>query len=59
MSSAGIRVLQGVLREVRRRSGDVRLSGVQPLVQRTLDLVGLVPTLKVYNDVAAALASFS
>jgi anti-sigma B factor antagonist len=58
MSSAGIRVLQTVLREVRRRAGDVRLAGVQPPVTRTLELVGLVPVLKVYDDVAAALLSF-
>jgi anti-anti-sigma factor len=59
MSSAGIRVLQGVIREVRRQSGDVRLAGVQPLVKRTLEFVGLVPVLKVYDDVAAALSSFA
>lgn len=59
IASAGIRVFQVAVVEARRRSGDVRLVGVQPLVKRSLELVGLVPTLKIYDDVAAALASFS
>lgn len=57
MSSAGIRVLQGLLQAARRQSSDVRLAGMQSLVRHTLDLVGLLPVLQVYDDVATALAS--
>jgi len=58
ISSAGIRVLQSVLRDVRSQSGTVRLSGLQPPIQQTLELVGLMPALDVYDDVAAAIHCF-
>ena len=59
MASAGIRVLFTALQSARRQSGDLRLAGVQPKVARTLEMVGLLQTLSVYPDVAAAVASFS
>ena len=59
IASAGIRVLYAAIRETRRRAGDLRLVGLQPHVARTLELVGMVPTITVYGDVAAALDSFA
>ncbi len=58
IASAGIRVLQMSIRESRRQSGDLRLVGLRPSVERTLQLVGLLPAIKVYADLPTALASF-
>lgn len=59
ISSAGIRMLQGILQAARRQSSNIRLFGVQPMVKQTLDLVGLLPVLNVYDDLASALASLA
>jgi anti-anti-sigma factor len=59
LASAGIRVLFTAMREARRQSGNLRFVGVQPLVARTLELVGVLPALNIYRDVPAAVDSFS
>ena len=58
LATAGIRVMQRMLRETRPRSGDLRLGGAQPLVMRSLALVGLAPMLKTYADAMMAAGSF-
>jgi anti-sigma B factor antagonist len=57
-SSAGLRVLLGTLRASRQQGGDFRLAAVTPPVLRILELSGFTSILKLYPDVAAALASF-
>jgi len=58
-SSAGLRVLLGAIKETRAQSGDIRLAGIQPDVQKVLNLSGFTNILKVFDDVDAAVASFS
>jgi len=58
-SSAGLRVMLGAIKETRAKSGDLRLAGVQPDVQKVLNLSGFTNILKLFNDIDAAVASFS
>jgi len=58
-SSAGLRVLLGAIKETRAQSGDIRLAGIQPDVQKVLNLSGFTNILKVFDNVDAAVASFS
>jgi anti-sigma B factor antagonist len=58
-SSAGLRVLLGAIKETRARSGDLRLTGIQPDVQKVLNLSGFSNILKKYADVNAAVTSYS
>lgn len=58
-SSAGLRVLLGAIKETRAQSGDLRLTGVQPDVQKVLNLSGFTNILKVFDSLEAAVASYS
>jgi anti-anti-sigma factor len=58
-SSAGLRVLLGAIKETRAQSGDLRLAGIQPDVQKVLNLSGFSNILKIFDDLDAAVASFS
>ena len=58
-SSAGLRVLLGAIKETRARGGDLRLTGIQSDVQKVLNLSGFSNILKKYDDVNAAVASYS
>lgn len=58
-SSAGLRVLLGAIKETRSQSGDLRLSGVQPDVLKVLNLSGFTNILKMFDNVDAAVASYS
>jgi len=58
-SSAGLRVLLGAIKETRAQNGDMRLAGVQPDVLKVLNLSGFTNILKRYDDVNAAVASYS
>ncbi len=59
MSSAGLKVLLAALKEARRwNRGDLRLSSLQPQVQDTLNLVGLLQLFKVYPNTVEAVGSF-
>jgi anti-sigma B factor antagonist len=59
ISSAGLKVLVGALKEVKRHRGDVRLCGLSKTIRETFVMVGLVPELfKVYDDVLEAVGSF-
>lgn len=58
-SSAGLRVLLGATKDTRSNSGDIRLTGIQPDVQKVLKLSGFLNILKTYDDLNAAIASYS
>jgi len=58
-SSAGLRVLLGAVKETRALSGDIRLAGIQPDVQKVLNLSGFTNILKIFDDVETAVASFA
>jgi anti-sigma B factor antagonist len=58
-SSAGLRVLLGAIKDTRAQSGDMRLAGVQPDVLKVLNLSGFTNILKMFDDVDAAVASYS
>lgn len=58
-SSAGLRVLLGAIKETRSKSGDLRLTGVQPDVKKVLNLSGFTNILKVFDNLDAAVASYS
>jgi len=58
-SSAGLRVLLGAIKETRSQSGDLRLTGIQPDVQKVLNLSGFTNILKVFDTLDAAVASYS
>ncbi len=57
-SSAGLRSLLGTLKDCRRLGGDLRLAAVQPAVLRVLSLSGFASIIKMFDDSAAAVASF-
>jgi anti-anti-sigma factor len=58
-SSAGLRVLLGAIKETRSQSGDLRLTGVQPDVQKVLNLSGFTNILKMFDTLDTAIASYS
>jgi anti-sigma B factor antagonist len=59
ISSAGLKVLVGGLKEVKRHRGDVRLCGLTKNLKETFVMVGLVPELfQVFDDVLEAVGSF-
>ena len=58
-SSAGLRVLLGAIKETRAQSGDLRLTGIQPDVQKVLSLSGFMNILKTFDSLDEAVASYS
>lgn len=58
-SSAGLRVLLGAIKETRAQSGDLRLTGIQPDVQKVLNLSGFTNILKTFDTLDAAIASYA
>jgi anti-anti-sigma factor len=59
MSSAGLRMFLGLVKETRARSGDVRLVAVRPDVQRILNMSGFANILKIFDNIETAMAGFS
>jgi anti-sigma B factor antagonist len=57
LSSSGLRVILEYLKKSRERGGDLRLTGAQPGVGRTLEISGLVRILQSYPSVDEAVAS--
>jgi anti-anti-sigma factor len=58
-SSAGLRALLGTVKRARSRGGDLRLAAVRSPVLKVLDLAGFTGILKLYDDVPAAVGSFT
>lgn len=58
-SSAGLRVLLAAVKTARMSGGDLYLANIRPDVQKVLSLSGFTSILKVFQDVDAAVKSFS
>lgn len=58
ISSAGLRVMLGTVKEARAKGGDLRLAGVQSAVNKVLQMSGFSNIIKIYSDRAAAISSF-
>jgi anti-anti-sigma factor len=58
MSSAGLRAILIVIKEIRGKGGDFRLAGAQPGVEKILRIAGFTSILKTYASVPEAVASF-
>lgn len=58
ISSAGLGVLMGILREVREKEGDLKIINMSEKIARVFDLLGFSRLMKVYPTEAEALDSF-
>lgn len=58
MSSAGLRTLVSLLKECKKKNGDVRLASPSERVAEVLSLAGLDSLFQVYEDDTAAVGSF-
>jgi len=59
ISSAGLRLLVSTLKTCRRYNrGDLRLSNLSPRVVEVLNLAGMAPLFKVFDDAVEAVGSF-
>ncbi len=59
ISSAGLRVLLGTVKEARRIGGDLRLAEVREKTYKVFKMSGFIRFLKIYPDLEAAIKSFS
>jgi anti-sigma B factor antagonist len=59
MSSAGLRVILGAMKETRQQGGDLYLAGAQAGVDRVLKMSGFSKILKTYDSVDEAVAQFN
>lgn len=59
MSSAGFRVLLGVLKECRAKSGDFVIAAAQKNIVQLLEMSGFTNFLKIYPTVAEAVTKLS
>jgi len=59
LSSAGLRVILGTLKEARSGGGDLRLAGAQGNVRRVVDLAGLAQIIQIFPTAEEAVASYS
>ena len=58
-SSAGLRVLLEAIKGTRAKGGDLYLVDIQPDVEKVLKLSGCTSIIKIFPDIASAIASFS
>ncbi|MEO1290951.1 MAG: STAS domain-containing protein [Chloroflexota bacterium] len=58
VSSAGVRVLLGAIKNARRTGGDLRLADVSGQVFDTLEIAGITSIVKYYDGVDVAVASY-
>lgn len=58
VSSAGLRVFLGTVKDARSNGGDLRLAGVKKDVSKILTVSGFDRILKIYPDVSKAVISF-
>ncbi len=59
ISSAGLGVLMGILRQVRKKNGDLMLVNMSEKIQRVFNLLGFSRLMKVYANEEEALSAFS
>ena len=58
MSSAGLRVIMAISKDVRQRGGDLRIAAAQPSVEKMLKISGFTSILKSFPSVDLAVQSF-
>lgn len=59
ISSAGLRLLVSILKACRRYNrGDLRLSSLPPRIAEVLDLSGMTPLFKIFDETIEAVGSF-
>lgn len=58
MSSAGLRAIMAVAKNLRQAGGDLRLAAAQPGVEKMLKISGFTSILKTYPNLGAANDSF-
>jgi len=59
ISSAGLRVLLGTVKDARRQGGDLRLASVHEDVNKVLSVTGFTRIMKIFSDVEEAVESYS
>jgi len=59
LSSAGIRVVLGALKDARAAGGDVRLAGAEGNIKRVIEMAGFPRFMKTFDSADEAVASFS
>jgi anti-anti-sigma factor len=59
ISSAGLRVLLGTVKEARSSGGDLRLAKVRKKAYKAFKMSGFTRILKIYPDLEAAIESYS
>ncbi len=59
VSSAGLRVLLGAVKDTRRQGGDLRLAAIQDSVSKVFTISGFTIIFKIYSDVDKAIASYT
>jgi len=58
MSSAGLRIILGALKQIRKQGGNLCIAGAQAGVERVLKMSGLPKILKIYDDIDNAITQF-
>jgi len=58
ISSAGLGVLMGILREVREKKGDLKIISMSEKIERVFSLLGFSRLMKVYSSEQEALEAF-
>jgi anti-anti-sigma factor len=58
MSSAGLRTLVSILKECKKRNGDIRLAAPSERVAEVFSLAGLDSLFKIFEDNTAAVGSY-
>lgn len=59
ISSAGLGVLMGILREVRARGGDLKITNMSEKIERVFNLLGFSRLMKIYPSDVEAINSFN
>jgi anti-sigma B factor antagonist len=59
ISSAGLGVLMGILREVREKQGDLKIINMSEKIERVFSLLGFSRLMKVYSSEEEALEAFA
>lgn len=58
ISSAGLGVLMGMLKEVRQNGGDLKLANMSPKVRNLFDMLGFSRLIRIYADQEEAKLAF-
>jgi anti-sigma B factor antagonist len=58
ISSAGLGVLMGMLKEVRRNGGDLKLANMSSKVRNLFDMLGFSRLIRIYPDCEQAIEAF-